>query len=64
MISSQKKIIFLDRDGVINKEVSYLFRREDFIFMENIFKSCRFFQNCKSTTKTIEKIQNNNLKEN
>jgi len=35
----KKKIIFLDRDGVINKEVNYLHRIEDFVFIEGIFES-------------------------
>ena len=31
------KTIFLDRDGVINKEVSYLYKINDFQFIEGIF---------------------------
>ena len=36
------KTIFLDRDGVINKEVGYLHRIEDFIFITGIFDACRY----------------------
>ena len=36
--------LFLDRDGVINKEVHYLHRIEDFEFIEGIFSTCRWFQ--------------------
>ena len=39
------KAIFLDRDGVINKEVNYLFKIEDFEFIDGIFDACRYFQN-------------------
>jgi D-glycero-D-manno-heptose 1,7-bisphosphate phosphatase len=38
------KTIFLDRDGVINKEVGYLHRIEDFIFIDGVFEACLFFQ--------------------
>ena len=37
------KTIFLDRDGVINKEVNYLHRMEDFEFIEGIFEACKHF---------------------
>jgi len=40
----QKKAIFLDRDGVINKEVSYLHKVEDFEFITGVFDSCLHFQ--------------------
>ena len=39
------KAIFLDRDGVINKEVNYLFKIEDFEFIDGIFDTCLYFQN-------------------
>ena len=39
------KTIFLDRDGVINKEVEYLFRIADFKFNEDVFDACLYFQN-------------------
>jgi len=38
------KTIFLDRDGVINKEVGYLHKIEDFIFIDGVFEACLFFQ--------------------
>ncbi|MDB4037957.1 D-glycero-beta-D-manno-heptose 1,7-bisphosphate 7-phosphatase [Candidatus Thioglobus sp.] len=37
------KTIFLDRDGVINKEQSYLFRIKDFIFIDGVFQACQHF---------------------
>ena len=40
-----KKAIFLDRDGVVNKEVNYLFKIEDFEFIDGIFEACLYFQN-------------------
>ena len=39
------KTIFLDRDGVINKEVEYLFRIADFEFIKGVFDACLYFQN-------------------
>ena len=39
-----KKVIFLDRDGVINKEVGYLHKIEDFEFIDGVFKACLYFQ--------------------
>ena len=39
------KTIFLDRDGVINKEVNYLHKIDDFEFIEGIFDACLYFQN-------------------
>ena len=39
-----KKAIFLDRDGVVNKEVNYLFKIEDFEFIDGIFDACLYFQ--------------------
>ena len=38
------KTIFLDRDGVINKEVGYLNRIEDFIFIDGVFEACLSFK--------------------
>ncbi|WP_435189475.1 D-glycero-beta-D-manno-heptose 1,7-bisphosphate 7-phosphatase [Pseudothioglobus sp. nBUS_23] len=38
------KTIFLDRDGVINHEVNYLHKIEDFKFIDGVFESCRYFQ--------------------
>ncbi|GAX44184.1 histidinol phosphatase-like protein [Tolypothrix sp. NIES-4075] len=39
-----RRALFLDRDGVINKEVNYLHKIQDFEFIEGIFETCRFFQ--------------------
>ena len=38
------KTIFLDRDGVINKEVGYLSRVTDFKFIKGVFDACLYFQ--------------------
>ena len=40
----QQKAIFLDRDGVINKEKNYLYKKEDFEFIDGVFDACRYFQ--------------------
>ena len=39
-----KKVVFLDRDGVINEEVSYLHKIEDFKFINGIFSSLKALQ--------------------
>ena len=39
------KTIFLDRDGVINKEINYLHKISDFEFIDGIFETCLYFQN-------------------
>ena len=39
------KTIFLDRDGVINKEVNYLYKIDDFEFTDGIFDACLHFLN-------------------
>jgi len=39
------KTIFLDRDGVINKEINYLHKIVDFEFIDGIFDACLYFQN-------------------
>ena len=38
------KTIFLDRDGVVNKEVRYLYRLSDFEFIDGVFDACLYFQ--------------------
>jgi D-glycero-D-manno-heptose 1,7-bisphosphate phosphatase len=38
------KTIFLDRDGVINKEVGYLHKIKDFEFIDGVFDACLYFQ--------------------
>jgi len=37
------KTIFLDRDGVINKEIDYLYKKEDCKFIKGIFEACLSF---------------------
>jgi D-glycero-D-manno-heptose 1,7-bisphosphate phosphatase len=39
-----KPALFLDRDGVINIEKNYLYKKEDFEFIEGIFDVCQVFQ--------------------
>ena len=39
------KTIFLDRDGVINKEINYLHKIEDFEFINGVFEACQYFKN-------------------
>lgn len=38
------KALFLDRDGVINKEKNYLYKIEDFEFIDGVFDTCKYFQ--------------------
>lgn len=38
-----KKALFLDRDGVINKEINYLHKVNDFVFIDEIFEICHFY---------------------
>jgi len=35
--------IFLDRDGVINKDFNYIYKINDFIFIDGVFEACRHF---------------------
>jgi D-glycero-D-manno-heptose 1,7-bisphosphate phosphatase len=37
---AKRKALFLDRDGVINKETGYVHRRDEFTFQEGIFDLC------------------------
>ena len=39
------RVIFLDRDGVINIDTDYLHKPEDFIFLDGVFESCIYLQN-------------------
>lgn len=41
--SEKSNAIFLDRDGVINKDIKYLYKSEDFVFLPEIFELCNFF---------------------
>ncbi|MFN6564384.1 MAG: D-glycero-alpha-D-manno-heptose-1,7-bisphosphate 7-phosphatase [Nostoc sp. ChiSLP01] len=38
------KALFLDRDGVINRELNYIYKIKDFEFIEGIFEACAYFQ--------------------
>lgn len=38
------KALFLDRDGVINVDREYIYKRENFQFMDGIFDLCNYFQ--------------------
>ena len=44
MLLDKYKVIFLDRDGVINIDKHYVHKIEDFEFYENIFDICKYFQ--------------------
>ncbi len=40
-----QKALFLDRDGVINIEKDYLYKIEDFEFIDGVFDICKYYQN-------------------
>ena len=40
-----KPCLFLDRDGVINKDFGYVHRVQDCVFLPEIFPLCQHFQN-------------------
>ena len=40
-----EKVVFLDRDGVINIEKNYLYKIEDFEFIDGVFESLHYLQN-------------------
>ncbi len=42
----RKKAIFLDRDGVINVEKDYVYKINEFEFINGIFDALRKFQEC------------------
>lgn len=42
-INKSKKALFLDRDGVINRDFSYVYELEKLEFMPNIFEIVKFF---------------------
>lgn len=39
--NDMNKALFLDRDGVINKDIGYAFRSEDIRFVDGIFELCQ-----------------------
>lgn len=45
MNSSGKKVIFLDRDGTINVDRGYVFRREDWDWTPHAIQALRYFAN-------------------
>jgi len=45
MSHSSKKALFLDRDGVINVDHDYVYKIEEFEFIDGIFELCRYYQN-------------------
>jgi len=40
-----EKVVFLDRDGVINIDKNYLYKIEDFEFIDGVFDSLKYLQN-------------------
>jgi D-glycero-D-manno-heptose 1,7-bisphosphate phosphatase len=40
-----QKFLFLDRDGVVNVEKDYLYKIDDFEFIDGIFELCSYYQN-------------------
>jgi len=38
------KAVFLDRDGVINEDKGYVYRIEDFVFIDGIFEKLKKYQ--------------------
>lgn len=43
-LQTKNKIIFLDRDGVINIDKHYVYKIEDFEFKEKVFETCRYLR--------------------
>ena len=41
MAETLSKAVFLDRDGVINQDLAYVHRIEDFHFIDGVFEACR-----------------------
>lgn len=39
----KKKIIYLDRDGVINEDFEYVYKISDFKFVDGVFEACKKF---------------------
>ena len=37
------KVIFLDRDGTINEEINYLYKKDEFIFISGVVKAIKIF---------------------
>ncbi|MEV9644133.1 D-glycero-beta-D-manno-heptose 1,7-bisphosphate 7-phosphatase [Aliarcobacter butzleri] len=43
--TNKKKIIYLDRDGVINKDFGYVYEIDKFEFINGVFEACKYFIN-------------------
>ncbi|MFK2823419.1 D-glycero-beta-D-manno-heptose 1,7-bisphosphate 7-phosphatase [Arcobacter sp. YIC-80] len=43
-LQTKNKIIFLDRDGVINIDKHYVYKIEDFEFKEKVFETCIYLR--------------------
>jgi D-glycero-D-manno-heptose 1,7-bisphosphate phosphatase len=41
---SMQKAVFLDRDGVVNRELEYIFEISDFEFIPGVFEACKIFK--------------------
>jgi D-glycero-D-manno-heptose 1,7-bisphosphate phosphatase len=41
-ILPEQKAIFLDRDGVINYDFGYVYKKEDFVFKKNVIKAIKY----------------------
>jgi D-glycero-D-manno-heptose 1,7-bisphosphate phosphatase len=44
MKSEMSKILFLDRDGVVNIDKHFVSRVEDIVFVKGIFQLCKYFE--------------------
>jgi len=44
MKSEMKRVLFLDRDGVVNQDKHFVSRIEDISFVEGIFQICKYFK--------------------
>ncbi len=43
-MKQKSKALFLDRDGVVNIDKSYLYKKEDFVFCDGIFELLKYAQ--------------------
>jgi len=39
------KVVFLDRDGIVNEDIGYIYKIDEFKFMDGIFEICQRFIN-------------------
>jgi D-glycero-D-manno-heptose 1,7-bisphosphate phosphatase len=42
--SGSHPALFLDRDGIINFDSGFVWKKEDFVFQEHIFEFCKYFK--------------------